>query len=265
MAFVHHKGGTGKTTSCISIAGFLTKAGKRVLVVDFDPQGNATSGLGIDKGSLEASMYEVLVGERKLRDIILETESGVHLAPATLDLVGAGPIFYKKQRGEVLKEALRDVDRFYDYILVDVPPGVGQFMINAIIAADQTVVTLDPGIFALEGVESLNTLLDDVREHLKVKVEPSFAILTRCEKPPRRKRKKSRAKRRQRVERKGVTDPVKEIQKKAKRIFKKVFIIPYSVEIFEAQAKGVPVSHYAPRCGAACAYKKIADEVIKYG
>ena len=267
IAFVHHKGGSGKTTSCLSIAGYLTKARKRVLVVDFDPQGNATSGLGINNGGLDASMYDVLVGERKLRDIILQTESGVHLAPSTLDLVGAGPIFYKTgRRGEILKEALKDVERYYDYILIDAPPGVGQFMINAAVAADETIVTLDPGIFALEGVKSLNILFDEVKEQLKIKIRPAFAILTRCSKPLRTpKRKKVAASEKRAPRRKRKVDPVKEIQRMAKRILKKVYTVPYSVEIFEAQARGMPISHYAPRCGAARAYKKIADEVVKYG
>lgn len=267
IAFVHHKGGSGKTTSCLSIAGYLAKAQKRVLVVDFDPQGNATSGLGINNGSLHTSMHDVLVGERKLRDIILQTESGVHLAPSTLDLVGAGPIFYKtRRRGEVLKEVLKDVERYYDYILIDAPPGVGQFMINAVVAADETIVTLDPGIFALEGVNSLNTLFDEVRENLKVKIRLAFAILTRCVKPvsaPKRKKAAARVKRTPR--RKREVDPVKEIRRRAKRIFKKVYTVPYSVEIFAAQAKGVPISHYASGCGAGRAYKRIANEVIKYG
>ena len=267
IAFVPHKGGSGKTTSCLSIAGYLAKSQKRVLVVDFDPQGNATSGLGINNGSIHTSMHDVLLGERKLRDIILQTESGVHLAPSTLDLVGAGPIFYKtRRRGEVLKEVLKDVERYYDYILIDAPPGVGQFMINAAVAADETIVTLDPGIFALEGVDSLNMLFDEVRENLKVKIRPAFAILTRCVKPvsaPKRKKAAARVKRTPR--RKREVDPVKEIRRRAKRIFKKVYTVPYSVEIFAAQAKGVPISHYAPGCGAGRAYKKIANEVIKYG
>lgn len=265
IAFVHHKGGSGKTTSCISIAGYLAKAHKRVLVVDFDPQGNATSGLGIDNGSLDASMYDVLVGDRKLRDIILQTESGVHLAPSTMDLVGAGPIFYKRPRGEVLREVLMDAEQYYDYILIDAPPGVGQFMINAVIAADHTIVTLDPGVFALEGVKSLNVLFDEIRENLKIEIKPAFAILTRCGEPvrtPKRKKVAAPGKRAPRHKRK--VDPVKEIQQSAKAIFKKIYLVPYSVEIFESQARGVPISHYAPRCGAALAYKRIANEVAKY-
>jgi len=265
IAFVHHKGGTGKTTSCLSIAGYLAKARKRVLVVDFDPQGNATSGLGIDHGSLDSSMYDVLVGTQKLRNIILQTKSGVHLAPSSTDLVGAGPIFYKRPRGETLRKVLKHVARYYDYILIDAPPGVGQFMINAVIAADHTIVTLDPGIFALEGVKSLNMLFDEIRESLKIRIKPAFAILTRCSKPVRTpKRKKVAAPRERAPRHKRKVDPVKEIQRGAKKIFKKVSTVPYSVEIFEAQAKGLPISHYAPRCGAAQAYKRIVNEVMKY-
>ena len=250
IAFAHHKGGTGKTTSCLNIAGYLAKAGKKVLIVDMDPQGNATSGLGIDKETLDASMYEVMVAERKIRDIILETDSGIHLAPSTLNLMGAESYLYRRRnRATALKKRLRNIKKYYDYIMIDTPPGSGLFLINGVIAADHTIVTLDPSVFALEGIETLKTIFDDINEHVGVKIKPAMALLTRCNKASRFSRLL------------GKTDPVKEVEKDMREIFGRMFAIPFSVEVYESQLKGVPISHYSPNCGAGKAYKGVAKVI----
>ena len=186
IAFAHHKGGTGKTTSCLNVAGYLQKDGKRVLVVDCDPQANATSGLGVDPERVEQSMYDVFMSvfegfpDARITDIIVPTASGIYLAPATLDLVGVEPYLYGiDDRAGILREALTPVRRTYDFILIDTPPSMGQFVINGLVAADHTVVTLDAGTFALNGMEALSTIFNDIREMIGEDVNADFAILTR--------------------------------------------------------------------------------------
>ena len=184
VTFAHFKGGTGKTTSCLNVAGYLQQDGKRVLVVDFDPQGNATSGLGIDKSTLDYSMYDVVIGDKDIKEIVIETESGIHLAPANLDLMKVESYLHNvKSREFVLRRALRGVKEYYDYILIDTPPGPGLFIINGIVASDIVFVPLDPGIFALEGVEDLNAVFDVLNDAVSFEVKPSIGIITRCMKP----------------------------------------------------------------------------------
>jgi len=251
IAFAHHKGGTGKTTSCVNISGYLALWGKKVLVIDLDPQANATSALGFDKNNLGESMYDVMVGDAEIADVVLETETeNIHLAPATLDLVGAESHLYRiNNRISILKRSIESIRRYYDYIMIDTPPGPGLFIINGVVASDYTIVTLDPGVFALEGVESLSMIFDDINESSGVRINPRIAILTRCNKASLFSKIT------------GKRDPVKEIKKGMKEFFDSVYTVPYGVEVYEAQLKGVPISHYKPKCKAGVPYKKIAEVV----
>ncbi len=253
IAFAHHKGGTGKTTSCINISGFLALSAKKVLVIDLDPQANATSALGIDKNNLGESMYDVMVGAVEIEDAVLETEiENIHLAPATIDLVGAESHLYRmNNRISTLKDRIESIRRYYDYIMIDTPPGPGLFIINGVVASDYTIVSLDPGVFALEGVETLNLIFDDINESSGVKINPRIAILTRCNKASLFSMIT------------GKRDPVKEIKKGMERFFDSVYTVPYGVEVYESQLKGVPISHYKPKCEAGVAYKKIAEVVMR--
>ena len=253
IAFAHHKGGTGKTTSCINIAGYLALRGKKVLVIDLDPQANATSALGVDGNSIEESMYDVMVGAVKIEDVILETEiENIHLAPATLDLVGAESHLYRaNNRISVLKRSLEGIKKYYNYMLIDTPPGPGLFVINGVFAANYTIVTLDPGVFALEGLETLSITFDDIKESSGVEIQPQMAIITRCTKRALFSRIT------------GKKDPVKEILKGTKGVFDSIFTVPYSLDVYAAQVKGVPLSHYKPKCKAGIAYKQIAEEVMR--
>lgn len=251
IAVVHHKGGTGKTTSCINISGYLAKTGKNVLLVDTDPQGNATSGLGVDKNNLESSMYEVMTGAAEMVDIILETDAGIHLAPATLDLVGAEAYLYGRQdRATILIRALEKVKGYYDYMIIDTPPGPRLFGVNAIVASDYLIVVLDPGVFALEGLADLNLVLGDIRESVDVEINIKMAILTKCAKESFLSKIRGRQ------------NPVEETEKELKKTFENVFTVPYSTEIFESHLKGIPISHHAPKCKAGLSYEKIAREIM---
>lgn len=277
IAFAHHKGGTGKTTSCLNVAGYLQKDGKRVLVVDCDPQANATSGLGVDPERVEQSMYDVFMSvfegfpDARIADIIVPTASGIYLAPATLDLVGVEPYLYGiDDRAGILREVLSPVRRTYDFILIDTPPSMGQFVINGLVAADRTVVTLDAGTFALNGMEALSMIFNDIREMIGEDVNADFAILTRWGGSDDSggglalflKRIFSPA---SFAEEEREKERLKAFESEVRKKFKQVFVVHYSPLIYEAQQKGLPISHYAPESKPGRDYRAVATALESLG
>jgi chromosome partitioning protein len=277
IAFAHHKGGTGKTTSCLNVAGYLQKDGKRVLVVDCDPQANATSGLGVDPERVEQSMYDVFMSvfegfpDARITDIIVPTASGIYLAPATLDLVGVEPYLYGiDDRAGILREALSPVRDTYDFILIDTPPSMGQFVINGLVAADRTVVTLDAGTFALNGMEALSMIFNDIREMIGEDVNADFAILTRWGGSDDSggglalflKRIFSPA---SFAEEEREKERLKTFESEVRKKFKQVFVVHYSPLIYEAQQKGLPISHYAPESKPGRDYRAVATALESLG
>lgn len=275
IAFAHHKGGTGKTTSCLNIAGFLAKSGKNVLVVDVDPQANATSGLGIDPDSLKASMYDLFMGECpgyqpiKITDIIQKTSSGIDIAPSSLELVGAEPFLYTTEgRAKMLTEILLPVRDHYNYILIDTPPSMGQFVINGLVASDHTVITFDRGVFALHGLQTLLTIFSDIKEIIGSKITPDLAILTRwdCEEKDKGGIRGfiSRISRKHTPAMAKEEEMIHEFEGEVRKYFNLVYPVPYSREIYEAQKAGLPISHFAPDCPAGRAYSGIAEVIQKW-
>lgn len=277
IAFAHHKGGTGKTTSCLNVAGYLQKDGKRVLVVDCDPQANATSGLGVDPERVEQSMYDVFMSvfegfpDVRITDIIVPTTSGIYLAPATLDLVGVEPYLYGiDDRAGILREVLTPVRDTYDFILIDTPPSMGQFVINGLVAADHTVVTLDAGTFALNGMEALSMIFNDIREMIGEDVNADFAILTRWGGSDDSggglalflKRIFSPA---SFAEEERETERLKAFESEVRKKFRQVFVVHYSPLIYEAQQKGLPISHYAPESKPGRDYRAVATALESLG
>lgn len=277
IAFAHHKGGTGKTTSCLNVAGYLQKDGKRVLVVDCDPQANATSGLGVDPERVEQSMYDVFMSvfegfpDAGITDIIVPTASGIYLAPATLDLVGVEPYLYGiDDRAGILREVLTPVRNTYDFILIDTPPSMGQFVINGLVAADHTVVTLDAGTFALNGMEALSTIFNDIREMIGEDVNADFAILTRWGGSDDSggglalflKRIFSSA---SFAEEEREKERLKTFESEVRKKFRQVFVVHYSPLIYEAQQKGLPISHYAPESKPGRDYRAVATALESLG
>lgn len=252
VTFAHHKGGTGKTTTCTSVAGFLALAGKRVLVVDMDPQANATAGLGIDLSTVKGSMVDVLTGGVALRDILLEVDAGIHVAPATLDLIGAEPVLYARDgdRTGHLRRALADVAGYYDVVCIDTPPGAGVLMLNGLAAADEVVVALDPGVFALEELRTLDTLFADLHEHAGRRPRVETAVLSRAVRPGVADRLLGR------------TDPVGEVLPDLRARFRHVHIVPYDRAVFEAQRQGLPLSHVAPHAPASRALRAVAEGIL---
>lgn len=166
ISFAHHKDGTGKTASCINVAGWLMRNDKNVLLVDVDPKAHATAGLGIDKITTGGSMYGVLIGDMCIREIVLKTLSRVHSpsSKSTLIEMELYEVIYKKKSSTLLRKALKaaDLDHYYDYVLIDTTPDHKSVMVNALSASDQVIVTLGPGIFALESLDILWALFSEL-------------------------------------------------------------------------------------------------------
>jgi chromosome partitioning protein len=253
IAFVHHKGGTGKTTACVNIAGYLQKQEQRVLVIDLDPQGNATAGLGIDRRAMEHSIYDVLFGKLSLQDIILEADCGVHIAPASIDLLSAEMHMTELRNPTgVLREKLTDIAAYYDYVLIDVPPGSTMLMINGIVAADSLIVPVDAGIFGVETLETLKILLDHVESELG-RVTPLAMVLLR-EYPASLFGR----------------DPTKNLWKMTQAFLLKyhmtatqIITIPYARAVYDAQVKGAPLSHYKPHSNVGRAFNTVTHEIMR--
>jgi len=257
IAFTNHKGGTGKTTSCLSIAGYLAKSGNKVLVVDFDPQANTTSGLGIDVTTLECSIYDVVLGQCNSHEsvpitrVILETDvENLHVAPAEFDL-GVAEVFmqHAKDRAGILNRLLEEVRPLYDYILIDVPSSSGLLMVNGLRAADQAVVPLDPSIFSLEAMDNLKATFDDVRELAGHSINQITGVLIRYVKPNMFSRLFRKL------------NPSQEVEERLRAMFHTVFVVPESMEIYGAQRQRMPISHYAPGSNLGKAYAEIARSI----
>ena len=258
VSFANHKGGTGKTTSCLSIAGYLVKSGNKVLVIDFDPQANATSGLGIDVTSLQYSIYDAILGEctghkgLPVTQVILETNiDNLHVAPSELDLSVAEVLMQSaRNRTGILTRILEKVLPLYDYILIDLPPGLGMLWINGICASDQVVVPLDPSIFSLESLENLKISFNDVEQMTGHTINQITTVLIHYDKPnllPRMLRRHN---------------PSQYVEARLKAAINKLFIVPDSNEFYQAQRRGVPISHIAPHSRAGKVYAAIAKDII---
>jgi len=244
-------------------------------VVDVDPQANATSGLGINPDSLKASMYDLFMGKYPgyqpitIKDIIQKTKSGIDIAPSNLELVGVEPYLYTTEdRAKILSEFLLQVKNRYDYILIDTPPSMGQFVINGLVASDHTVITFDRGVFALHGLYTLMTIFSDIKEILGARITPDLAILTRWDCKEKGKNGfsafLSRLSRKNTSDRVKEEDMIREFEEEVRKYFNLVYAVPYSREIYEAQKAGLPISHFAPDCPAGKAYSGIAEVIQKW-
>lgn len=257
IAFANYKGGTGKTTSCLSLAGFLAKGGSKVLLIDFDPQASATSGIGIDKLTVKRSVYDAILSLCNgyevvpLRNIILETDvENLHLVPSEWDL-SAAEVSMQNTRDKItlLRTLIRSIQSMYDYILIDTPPSSGLLLLNCFVAADHMIIPFDPGIFSVEAIDNLKAAFLDVKRNTGHHFNKITILLTRyVGQDP--------------IERILHGDnPSRQVRKLLLRMFKSVFVVPESPEIYRSQQKGIPISHYAPKSKAGKAYKIIADAI----
>jgi len=252
IAFVHHKGGTGKTSSCLNVAGWLSKMKKKVLVIDLDPQGNATAGLCVDRQTTRSSVYDMLLGTRSAKEVILQTDIGVFLMPSSLDLLAAEKIMSSQMKNShILKRCLEDIQNYFDYILIDVPPGATLLMINGMVAAGNIIIPLDSGVFAYEALNTLKTIVMELARELGVEINIVMVLIREYGTS---------------VFEKGPTRNIKKLVKKYLEINAmpcvKIFPVPFSMNIYRAQMKGRPISHHSPYSGIGRFYKKLTKEIL---
>lgn len=246
ISLVNQKGGVGKTTSAINLATYLAAAGKFVLLVDLDPQGNASSGLGLDVRNIEKSLYHSMIIGEHPSGIIMRTETFGHdLIPASQDLAGAGiELVHMENREFRLYNVLREIRTNYDYIIIDSPPSLGLLTINGLVASDEIIIPVQTEYFALEGLSQLLNTIDLVRENLQPKLKIMGALLTMYDKRNRLARQ-----------------VVREIQDHFPGF---VFdsIIPRSVRLAEAPGFGKSILNFDSMSKGARAYKNLAREII---
>ncbi len=249
LAIINQKGGVGKSTTAVNLAAALGNMGKEVLLVDLDPQGNATSGFGIDKRALDTCVYNVLLGETPVEEAILScVADGVDVLPSTISLAGAEvELVNEMARENRLKNALGSLRGKYDYIFIDCPPSLGLLTINALVAADKLLVPIQCEFYALEGVTKLLDSMKRVKNFLNPSLEIFGIVLTMYD---------------------GRTNLSKQVADEVRSFFgDSVFEtqIPRTVKLSEAPSYGQAIIEYAPENKGAIAYNALAEEVITRG
>ena len=245
IACANQKGGVGKTTTVVNLATYLALLGRRVLVIDLDPQGNATSGIGLDRSSA-VSIYPALVGDASTLSLAQPTQvenlwiipSGGDLAGAEVELIGL------PQRERRLQRALTDVDSSFDFVLLDCPPAVGLLTVNALTAADSVLVPIQCEYYALEGLSQLLSTIDLVRDNLNPRLRLAGVLLTMYD-----------------ARTTLSSDVAAEVRRHlGTNVFETV--VPRSVRLAEAPSYGRPIARYSPESRGAQAYEALAHEVL---
>ncbi len=244
IACANQKGGVGKTTTVVNLGSYLALSGERVLIVDLDPQGNATSGFGFDRGSIERSIYDAVVDDAKIGELILAGPiEGLDVVPSAIALAGAelelAPVPGRERR---LAGQLSEIADRYDYLLVDCPPALGLLTVNALTAADSVLIPLQCEYYALEGLTQLLATLDLIRDHLNPNLGINGIVLTMYD---------------------ARTNLSADVAAEARRHLGDLVyetVIPRSVRLSEAPSHGLPISRYSPDSTGAVAYAALAKE-----
>lgn len=247
IAVANQKGGVGKTTTAVNLAGELARRGRRVLLVDSDPQGNATTSLGIAKGALEATTYDMLMDGAASQGAIIPTgRTGFDLVPADQDLAGAAvELATAEQRERRLRLSLQPLQENYHHIVIDCPPSLGLLTLNALCAADRVLIPLQCEYLALEGLAQLKATLDRIREGLNPGLRIIGVVMTMYD---------------------GRTNLAQQVVDEVQRHFPRLIfrtLIPRSVRLSEAPSHGKLISEYDPQSRSAQAYIALVEEVLQ--
>lgn len=247
IAFANQKGGVGKTTTCVNVASYLAVMGKKVLVVDMDPQGNATSGVGIEKSNNTKTLYNVIDGDCFVHEVILPTYiDGLDIIPATVDLAGAEiDLVQMPSREKIVKNVLGRIKNNYDFIFIDCPPSLALLTVNALTASDSIIIPIQCEFYALEGLSQLMNTVRLIKHHLNPTLDVEGVVLTM---------KDSRSN--------LIADVSAEI---VKFFGKKVFntSIPRNIRLAEAPSHGEAIVSYDYRSKGAVAYQLLAEELLQ--
>jgi chromosome partitioning protein len=248
IAIANQKGGVGKTTTAVNLSACLAYKGKSVVVIDVDPQGNTTSGLGIDKQNIRKSIYEVIINDESVEDALMPTMiENLYICPSNIQLVGAEvELVSVISRETRLKVALQDIRDKYDFIIIDCPPSLGLLTLNALTAADTILVPIQCEYYALEGLSQLMNTIKLVQRHLNPALDVEGVVLTMFD---------------------ARTNLSIQVVEDVKKYFRnKVYrtIIPRNVRLSEAPSFGLPIILYDPKSKGAECYLDLAQEVIDY-
>ncbi|TDM10430.1 ParA family protein [Macrococcus lamae] len=249
LAIANQKGGVGKTTTSVNLSAALAALGKKVLLVDTDPQGNATSGVGIDKNNVEYSVYDMLVEDISINKVVLKTEQeNLWIIPANIALAGAEIELVSAMSREVrLKYAFKELEQDFDYIIIDCPPSLGLLTINSFTAATGIIIPVQCEYYALEGLSQLLNTIKLVQRHLNQSLEIEGVLLTMLD---------------------ARTNLGNDVMAEVRAHFgEKVYdtIIPRNVRLSEAPSHGQPINVYDARSAGAKTYNELAEEVISHG
>ncbi len=247
IAISNQKGGVGKTTTAINLSACLAEKGQKVLTIDMDPQGNTTSGLGIDKSKVENTSYELLLGNVKIEDtIMLSIVENLFVVPAERGLAGAEiELIGKEGREFILKKEVNRIKDDYDFIIIDCPPSLNTLTVNAMTTADSVIVPIQCEYYALEGLSELMYTIQLVKERLNNELEIEGVVFTMYDA--------------------RTCLSLQVVENVKENIDEKIYkaIIPRNVRLAEAPSYGQPITIYSPRSAGAEAYRALADEVIE--
>ena len=249
MAIINQKGGVGKSTTAINLSAALGELGKQVLLVDLDPQGNSSSGLGIEKSQVHNCVYDVLLNDVAIEDVIIpDVGEGLDLVPATINLAGAEvELVSEMARENRLKDAVGSLRGKYDYVFIDCPPSLGLLTVNALVAADKLLIPIQCEFYALEGVTKLLDSMKRVKTRLNPSLDIFGVLLTMYD---------------------GRTTLSKQVVEEVRNYFGKIVfdtLIPRTVKLSEAPSFGQPITQYDPSGKGAQSYVDLAKEVINRG
>ena len=247
IAFANQKGGVGKTTTCVNLSAYLATMGKKVLLVDLDPQGNASSAVGVDKETNKKSIYNIITGENYVEEVIVKTSvKDLDILPSEIGLAGAEiELVSMDNRERILKGILTRLKSSYDYICIDCAPSLGLLTVNALTAANSVMIPIQCHFFALEGLTQLMNTIKLVKKHLNPEIDVEGVVLTMKD---------------------NRSNLVNEVSAEIRKFFgEKVFntVIPNNIRLAEAPSYGKPICQYDPKSKGGIAYKELAEEFLR--